>query len=173
VIPVRRIAGITDPGYNAQVTSHKHLKRLSQIWIDRPIYFITTCSAHRRPIFANEAMASILIEEWTYARARHGWAVGGYVIMEDHVHFFCRAELDAKPLHRFLQRWKEWTAKRALKTASTTSPVWQPEFFDHVLRSSESYSQKWYYVRENPVRAGLVEAPDDWRWQGEIENLMF
>ena len=118
-------------------------------------------------------MSSILVEEWKSARARHGWAVGRYVIMEDHVHFFCRAELNAKQLSRFVQRWKEWTAKQILQKHPATAPIWQPEFFDHVLRSSESYSQKWAYVRENPVRAGLVQTSDDWHWQGEIENLIF
>jgi len=49
--------------------------------------------------------------------------------------------------------------------------IWQEEFFDHVLRSSESYSQKWDYVRENPVRGGLVVSSDQWPWQGEIESL--
>jgi hypothetical protein len=33
------------------------------------------------------------------------------------------------------------------------TPIWQREFFDHLLRSEESYDQKWNYVRENPVRA--------------------
>ena len=50
--------------------------------------------------------------------------------------------------------------------------IWQEEFFDHVLRSSESYSQKWDYVKENPVRAGLVRSSDEWPWQGEMESLM-
>jgi hypothetical protein len=40
--------------------------------------------------------------------------------------------------------------------------------FDHVLRTNESYSQTWNYVRENPVRAGLVESAADWPYQGEI-----
>lgn len=53
------------------------------------------------------------------------------------------------------------------------SAVWQPEFFDHVLRSSESYSEKWDYVRQNPVRAQLVKGANDWPWQGEIEELIF
>jgi putative transposase len=39
--------------------------------------------------------------------------------------------------------------------------VWQDEFFDHVLRSSESCSQRWDYVKENPVRAGLVASSHD------------
>jgi hypothetical protein len=30
--------------------------------------------------------------------------------------------------------------------------IWEEGFFDHILRSKESYSQKWNYVRENPVR---------------------
>jgi hypothetical protein len=48
------------------------------------------------------------------------------------------------------------------------SPHWQKDFFDHVLRSDESYSEKWQYMRQNPVRAGLVEKPEDWEFQGEI-----
>ena len=35
-------------------------------------------------------------------------------------------------------------------------------FFDHVIRSEESYEQKWVYVRDNPVRAGLVRSAEDW-----------
>jgi len=46
--------------------------------------------------------------------------------------------------------------------------IWEEGFFDHVLRSNESYSQKWNYVRKNPVRAGLVKSVTDWPYQGEI-----
>jgi REP element-mobilizing transposase RayT len=38
-----------------------------------------------------------------------------YVIMPDHVYFFCSAELDAKTLPIFMQRWKEWTSKRIVR----------------------------------------------------------
>jgi len=51
-------------------------------------------------------------------------------------------------------------------------PIWQAEFFDHVLRSAHSYDQKWVYVRENPVRAGLVARPEDWPHAGESERLL-
>ncbi len=43
--------------------------------------------------------------------------------------------------------------------------------FDHVIRNTESYSQKWDYVRENPVRAGLASAADEWPFQGEIVRI--
>jgi REP element-mobilizing transposase RayT len=55
-------------------------------------------------------------------------------------------------------------------TARATS-LWQPGFFDHLLRNAESYEQKWHYVRENPVRAGLVSRAEDWSYQGEIVAL--
>jgi hypothetical protein len=50
-------------------------------------------------------------------------------------------------------------------------PFWQKRFFDHVMRSAESYEQKWTYVRDNPVRAGLVGRAEDWPYQGEIHHL--
>ncbi len=75
---------------------HKHLRRLGRIWIDWPIYFITTCTFKRRAILASKEVVKILVDEWRDAHERHGWAIGRYVIMPDHVHFFCSAELDAK-----------------------------------------------------------------------------
>ena len=151
----------------------KHLRRLERVWIDWPIYFITTCTFQRRPILAAKEVANTLTEEWREAHERHGWAIGRYVVMPDHVHFFCAAELGAAPLPRFMQSWKQWTSKRISRELNFSGAIWQEEFFDHVLRSSESYSQKWDYVKENPVRAGLVANADAWPWQGEIESLMF
>ena len=151
---------------------HNHLRRLERVWIDRPIYFITTCTFHRRAILASREVAEILIDEWRNAYNRHGWAIGRYVIMPDHVHFFCSAELDAKALPIFMQAWKQWTSKRMVRELGVAGKVWQEEFFDHVLRSSESYSHKWDYVKENPVRAGLVKGSHEWSWQGEIASLM-
>jgi REP element-mobilizing transposase RayT len=161
---------------------HKHLRRLERVWVDWPIYFITTCTFERREILGSRDIAAILVQEWRTAHQRHGWAIGRYIVMPDHVHFFCRAELAAKPLRIFMQKWKQWTSKRigrdiarvGIGNAGTkkTGTLWQEEFFDHILRSSESYSQKWEYVKENPVRAGLVKESDDWPFQGEIESLM-
>ena len=94
---------------------HKHLRRLERVWVDWPIYFITTCTFERRAILGSSDIAAILVQEWRNAHDRHGWAIGRYVIMPDHVHFFCRAELDAKPLRIFMQKWKQWTSKRVAR----------------------------------------------------------
>jgi len=57
---------------------------------------------------------------------------------------------------------------RATGPIEASRRIWQRGFFDHLLRSEESYGQKWNYVRENPVRAGLVARVEDWRFAGEV-----
>ena len=71
------------------MTDHKHLKRLARVWVKEPVFFITTGTHQRQPILANAKIVSILVEEWTQALQLHGWAVGRYVVMPNHVHFFC------------------------------------------------------------------------------------
>jgi len=60
---------------------------------------------------------------------------------------------------------------RVLKEDGIAGPYWQKGFFDHVLRGSESASEKWEYVRDNPVRAGLVKCREDWLFWGEVHLL--
>jgi hypothetical protein len=47
----------------------------------------------------------------------------------------------------------------------------RPGFFDHVLRNEEGYAQKWDYVQQNPVRAGLVDSATEWPYQGLIVKV--
>ncbi|VGO22250.1 hypothetical protein [Pontiella sulfatireligans] len=64
--------------------------------------------------------------------------------------------------------------KRALsKTIQEPLPHWQPGFFEHLLRHSESYREKWDYVYRNPVRAGLVKRAEDWAFQGEVVSIRY
>jgi len=52
--------------------------------------------------------------------------------------------------------------------ATKQRPLWQPGFFDHLLRNDESYRQEKEYVRENPVQAGLAPESDHWPYEGEF-----
>ena len=95
-------------------------------------------------------------------------AVGRYVVMPDHIHLFVRGDEEFD-----LGKWINGL-KRAISVAlgaTNKRPLWQPGFFDHVLRSNESYSQKWEYVKVNPIRAGLVKKSDDWPFHGQIESV--
>jgi REP element-mobilizing transposase RayT len=48
---------------------------------------------------------------------------------------------------------------------------WQSDCWDTQIRDGDQYHAKWLYVRENPVRAGLVDAADRWPFQGEMNVL--
>jgi REP element-mobilizing transposase RayT len=144
---------------------------LDQVFVETPIVYVTVCTIKRRRILANQQMHDICCEVWRNAEQLYGWIVGRYVIMPDHVHFFCAPKVEEHSLATFVGKWKEWTAKHAKRRHRMAIPLWQPEYFDHVLRSSESYEEKWGYVRENPVRAGLVDAAEDWPFQGELNEL--
>ncbi len=74
------------------------------------------------------------------------------------------------PLSEWMKSLKNSLSK-TLRGLNTPAPHWQKGFFDHVMRSEESYSQKWLYVAENPVRKHLVARPEDWPYQGEIYPL--
>ncbi len=90
------------------------------------------------------------------------------------MHFFCAPggkDISA-PLSRFIGAFKQWSAKDIVTVANLSAPLWQREFFDHVLRSEESYDAKQQYVMANPVRVGLVLGPEDWPYRDEISPLM-
>jgi REP element-mobilizing transposase RayT len=85
--------------------------------------------------------------------------------MPDHVHLFVRGGPD------FTLSSSVGGPKRAMSVALKSPRLWQPGFFDHILRSDESYADKWNYIRDNPVRVGLVQTADDWPYRGEIVTI--
>ena len=50
-------------------------------------------------------------------------------------------------------------------------PVWLLDGWDTQLRTGDSYSQKWDYDRNNPVRHGLAKQAEDWPYQGELCHI--
>ena len=119
-------------------------------------------------MLACEAAREILLETWRTGQSLHGWRIGSYTIMPDHVHFFCAPGPQAHSLSAFVGGWKEWSSKFFQRRLRWTGFQWQEGFFDHVLRSEESYTEKWLYVRNNPERAKLVSDSDDWPFHGEL-----
>ncbi|MFH1538909.1 MAG: transposase [bacterium] len=129
-------------------------------------------SFRRQKILTVPVLAKEIISAFEQSKKSYQWAVGRYVIMPDHVHFFCQPDGDRTELSEFIRLLKKWTTRRA-KEEKIGKYVWQREFFDHLLRSGESYEQKWEYVFYNPVRAGLCKQPEEWPYQGECHELIF
>jgi putative transposase len=102
----------------------------------------------------------------------HGAWLGAYVLMPDHMDVFVKIDDRQQDLSTWVKSLKNALSK-VLRMHSVPPPHWQKGVFDHVLRSTESYTQKWNYVRENPVRAGLSKDLKEWPFLGEIFNLEF
>jgi REP element-mobilizing transposase RayT len=93
------------------------------------------------------------------------------VIMPDHVHMiFLPLENETGETFTFeeiIGSMKGASSHSINKILKRSGPVWQDESFDHVIRHAESLEKKIQYVRENPVRKGLVRRPEDYRWLWE------
>lgn len=133
---------------------------------DRLIVFVTVCAAQRKPIRANAQAVATIRAAW---READGWAIGRYVVMPDHIHLFCAPNHEHISLRQWLRYWRSLSSRRWPCPAQ--QPIWQPDVWDTQLRTGDSYEGKWEYVRNNPVRHGLVEAASAWPFAGEIEIL--
>jgi len=90
------------------------------------------------------------------------------VIMPEHVHLLLTPMRNAKgwpfPLKDILKLIKGPAAHSINMLAGTHGALWQDESFDHVLRSNESFDEKLEYIRQNPVRRGLVAKREEYEW---------
>ena len=147
----------------------KHLPHLAPMEFPNQsvIVYVTQVVARRRPLLARTEAMATLIEAWQ--KADH-WLVGRYVLMPDHLHLFCApTRFPSTPLKDWMAFWRAEATRHWSWPGE--KPIWQKDFFDRQLRSGESYTQKWQYLRENPVRASLVSDAAAWPWQGELTPL--
>ena len=149
----------------------QRLHRLKLLFARSPIYFVTACTYERRSILATPAIHESFLR-FGEEGPQHGAWIGAYVLMPDHLHTFVAIDDEKLLLPQWMKSLKNALSK-TLRSNGIAAPHWQKTFFDRVLRSAESYSEKWNYVRENPVRAGLVKKSEDWRFVGHIFPLEY
>jgi putative transposase len=85
----------------------------------------------------------------------HAWFVHILLLMPDHLHALIPFSEKEKRIQTSMASWKSFAAK-------TMGIRWQTGFFEHRLRSDENLQEKWAYIRNNPVRAGLATDPEEW-----------
>lgn len=84
-----------------------------------------------------------------------------WCVMPNHVHVVVRP-CPGHELRAILQSWKSFTANLINKSLGRTGPLWQVEYFDHLIRDADELEHSIRYVLENPHSAGL----SDWPWSG-------
>jgi len=84
-----------------------------------------------------------------------------WAIMPNHVHVMIE-QIDGYPLTNVVQSWKSVSAHAINKIRGTNGRIWSPDYFDRFVRDEDHYVQAKYYIENNPVKAHLVERPEDW-----------
>src|ERR1039457_1077337 len=126
--------------------------------------FLTVCTEKRERWLAQTTVQHTLHDIWQNTAT--AWLVSDYLLMPDHLHLFC-APRDLKfTIERWIGFWKDRLAKTC-----PDAGAFQRGGFHHRLRDEENYHEKWLYVQENPVRAGLVAKPEDWPYQGRVHEI--
>ncbi|PAW77125.1 MAG: hypothetical protein B9S32_12655 [Verrucomicrobia bacterium Tous-C9LFEB] len=121
------------------------------------IYFLTICVQDRIPILNNQAVWNACLQTiLEFDR----WHVFAFILMPDHVHALV-APYDRDHSVSDFSRWFKVGVRKKVKADWR----WQEGSFDRLLRHDESASEKWEYMRHNPVRAGLVQEASDWPYQ--------
>lgn len=130
----------------------------------RMIVLVTICTENREAWLATPRNHDVLRSVWSQATT---WRTGRYLLMPDHLHLFAAPGEPALPFDNWIRYWESQFSKEI----NDAHCRWQADHSEHRLQRGQQYAERWEYVRENPVRAGLVQRADDWLFQGEIFEL--
>ena len=130
-------------------------------WVeDDAQYFITINTQPKgKDQLCNDEVAEVLHRAFLFYQERGDLWLHLLLLMPDHLHAIISFNRDVG-MQKSIREFKKYTARNA-------GIGWQRDFFDHRLRKDESYVEKAYYIRMNPVRKGLCSSPGDWSYVWE------
>jgi putative transposase len=134
------------------------------------VYFITIRAVINRSPFVvhtlNELILNILREE----QERQNCPIFTYCLMPDHLHFPVSPKKEGVSVLRFTDQFKGKSTNQSGK-AGWSGKLWQPRYYDHIVRAGEELVMVARYILNNPVRKNLVAEPEDWPWSGHLNPL--
>jgi len=133
-------------------------RRRTEQWLDAGM----GCCALGHPAMAQTMQDSLLHFDGDRYRLL-AWCV-----MPNHVHVLMEP---LHPLSKIVQGWKSFTARWALARNESlglkipsTKHLWMGAYWDRYIRDEEHLSRVVQYIQQNPVKAGLCERAEQWRW---------
>jgi putative transposase len=138
------------------------LKNFDYVGFQR--YFLTFCTAFRRPAFSDPAVAATLLMQMRRCATETGFAVLAYCFMPDHVHLLVAGVRADSALRSFVTRFKQASGYWYSKVNG--HDLWQRGFYDYVLRDQDATGEIAGYILANPVRAGLTAAVGEYPFAG-------
>jgi putative transposase len=139
-----------------------HLRTFDYLGLHR--YFLTFCTDRRRPVFTDSSRVELVQSQILRAAKDELFAVCAYCFMPDHLHLLVEAKSASSDGLRFIARSKQLSGFHYSK--SFEERLWQRYGFERVLRDDEATLVVARYIVQNPVRAGLVENPEDYAFSG-------
>ena len=129
--------------------------------------FITFSCFRRQPNLINDFAKELFIAELYKARVKYKLGIIGYVIMPEHVHLVLIPPEGLK-MGLTIGELKSLVAKKYFalngKPDGLKGVFWEKRCYDHNGRTSEIVIEKINYCHNNPVKRGLAESPDKYRW---------
>jgi REP element-mobilizing transposase RayT len=128
------------------------------VWLDRQMD-----SPRTGPLFLKQPEIAQMVVNSLHRGVELGhYELAAYVVMANHVHLLIRPLIDPS---RLLRSLKGVTAREAnVVLGRTGEPFWQKESYDHWVRNDAEFGRIRAYIENNPVKAGLVRTPAEFRW---------
>ena len=92
-----------------------------------------------------------------------------WCIMPNHVHILIEV-FNGFSLSEIIHSWKSFSANQINKLLNRTGQVWMMEYFDRYIRDYEHFDKVVNYIHNNPVKAGLVKSPSEYRWSSAYDG---
>jgi putative transposase len=140
---------------------------------------ITFSCRHRLPLLGSPKIRDAFAEELAAAVARHPHRLAAWVAMPEHVHLVVAPPMESREVESFLWDFKRALARRVvgrwrnlgapilhrITDSSGKARFWQPGGgWDRAIRDLDRLRDTIEYIHANPVRRGLVERAEQWRW---------
>jgi putative DNA methylase len=110
----------------------------------------------------DERLAGIVQNALLYYDSQR-YLLHAWVVMPNHVHTLFTPEA-GWTLSQISHSWKSYTANECNRVLARKGEFWQREPFDRYIRNEQHYENAVRYIEHNPVKAGLCDKPEDWRW---------
>jgi putative transposase len=118
-------------------------------------YFITVCTHERRRHFIATDAVALVVNAFVRTAQEHAITIVVYCVMPDHMHLLVDGDNDGADLAAFMKLAKQRSGYRFRQRYGAA--LWQPGYYEHVLRDAEKTEEVVFYIIANPLRKQMVE----------------
>ncbi len=143
-------------------------------------YFLTMTTHGRNPILIENI--ELLRKSFWVSKQNYDYEIDAIVVLPDHIHMILTLD-NAKNYPKIIRNIKQYFSKRCdvkyyvnyLQSKSREAegyfPIWQKRFFEHTIRNEKDLAMILEYMVNNPVKHGLVENREEWKYSSFYKRL--